>query len=63
MSVIFAIGKKATRPCRCGYLADPEQACPRVPRCAAEYQAKISGPMLDRIDLHVDVPASARRPT
>lgn len=49
--------KKATRLCRCGYLDDPAQACARVPRCAAEYQAKISGPLFDRIDLHVDVPA------
>jgi len=47
----------AMNPCRCGYLDDPAQACARVPRCAAEYQAKISGPLFDRIDLHVDVPA------
>jgi len=47
----------AMNPCRCGYLDDPAQACSRVPRCAAEYQAKISGPLFDRIDLHVDVPA------
>jgi magnesium chelatase family protein len=46
-------------PCRCGYLDDPAQACARVPRCAAEYQAKISGPLFDRIDMHVDVPAVA----
>ncbi len=44
-------------PCRCGYLDDPAQACTRAPRCAAEYQSKISGPLFDRIDLHVDVPA------
>ena len=44
-------------PCRCGYLGDPAQACNRVPRCAIDYQSKISGPMFDRIDLHVDVPA------
>ncbi|MCP5366612.1 MAG: YifB family Mg chelatase-like AAA ATPase [Hyphomicrobiales bacterium] len=47
----------AMNPCRCGYLDDPAQACARVPRCAQEYQAKISGPLFDRIDLHVDVPA------
>ena len=47
----------AMNPCRCGYLDDPAQACARVPRCAAEYQTKISGPLFDRIDLHVDVPA------
>lgn len=45
----------AMNPCRCGYLSDPAQACSRAPRCAADYQAKISGPLLDRIDLHVDV--------
>ena len=47
----------AMNPCRCGYLDDPAQACARVPRCASEYQAKISGPLFDRIDMHVDVPA------
>jgi len=47
----------AMNPCRCGYLDDPAQACSRVPRGAQDYQAKISGPLFDRIDLHVDVPA------
>ncbi|MEO3427807.1 YifB family Mg chelatase-like AAA ATPase [Pelagibius sp. CAU 1746] len=47
----------AMNPCRCGYLDDPSRACARAPRCAADYQAKISGPLFDRIDLHVDVPA------
>ncbi len=47
----------AMNPCRCGHLADPAQACGRAPRCAQEYQARISGPLLDRIDLHIDVPA------
>ena len=47
----------AMNPCRCGHLDDPAQACPRAPRCAVDYQARISGPLLDRIDLHVDVPA------
>ncbi len=46
----------AMNPCRCGYLSDPARACTRVPKCAVEYQSKISGPMFDRIDLHVDVP-------
>lgn len=44
-------------PCRCGYLDDPQLACTKAPRCAADYQNKISGPLFDRIDLHVDVPA------
>ena len=47
----------AMNPCRCGYLDDPGQACNRAPRCARDYQSKISGPLFDRIDLHVDVPA------
>lgn len=47
----------AMNPCRCGYFGDPAAACSRVPRCAADYQAKISGPLYDRMDLHLDVPA------
>jgi magnesium chelatase family protein len=47
----------AMNPCRCGWLDDPGQACGRAPKCAIEYQSKISGPLFDRIDLHVDVPA------
>jgi len=45
----------AMNPCRCGYLAEPGRACGRAPRCAQEYQSRISGPLLDRIDLHIDV--------
>ncbi|NNC47844.1 MAG: ATP-binding protein [Sphingomonas sp.] len=44
-------------PCRCGHLDDPALACSRAPRCAADYQAKISGPLIDRIDCHVEVAA------
>ena len=44
-------------PCRCGWLDDPGRACPRAPKCAADYQSRLSGPILDRIDLSVDVPA------
>ena len=40
----------AMNPCRCGHLGDPALACSRAPRCAADYQGKVSGPMLDRID-------------
>jgi magnesium chelatase family protein len=47
----------AMNPCRCGHLDDPALACTRAPRCAIDYQSKISGPLFDRIDLHVDVPA------
>jgi magnesium chelatase family protein len=47
----------AMNPCRCGYLGDPALACNRAPRCAVDYQGKISGPILDRIDLHVEISA------
>ena len=47
----------AMNPCRCGHLEDTEIACGRAPRCAADYQSRISGPLWDRIDLHVAVPA------
>jgi magnesium chelatase family protein len=43
--------------CRCGYLSDPERACTRAPKCALDYQSKLSGPLIDRIDLHVEVSA------
>ncbi|MBL8703215.1 MAG: YifB family Mg chelatase-like AAA ATPase [Rhodospirillales bacterium] len=49
----------AMNPCRCGHLDDAALGCARAPKCAQEYQAKISGPLFDRIDLHVDVPAVA----
>src|SRR5205085_7526271 len=45
----------AMNPCRCGHLADPSQSCGRAPKCANDYQARLSGPLLDRIDIHVEV--------
>ena len=45
----------AMNPCRCGYLSDPAQSCGRAPKCASDYQARLSGPLLDRIDIHVEV--------
>ncbi|MFN3230769.1 MAG: YifB family Mg chelatase-like AAA ATPase [Alphaproteobacteria bacterium] len=47
----------AMNPCRCGYLGDAELACNRAPKCGIDYQGKISGPLYDRIDLQVEVPA------
>ena len=47
----------AMNPCRCGYLSDPSLACSKAPKCAEDYQSRISGPLLDRIDLHIEVPA------
>ncbi len=46
----------AMNPCRCGHAGDMARACPRVPRCVGDYQSKLSGPLLDRIDIHVEVP-------
>ena len=48
-------------PCRCGHASEPGYTCNRQPvaRCVAQYQARLSGPLLDRIDLHVEVPAVA----
>ena len=49
----------AMNPCRCGRASDPGFSCKRGMniRCAAEYQGRLSGPLLDRIDLHIEVPA------
>lgn len=47
----------ATNPCPCGYLGDPKKECKCTPRMIIKYQAKLSGPLMDRIDLHINVPA------
>ena len=47
----------AMNPCKCGYLGDAGRACGKAPRCANDYQGKISGPLLDRIDITLEVPA------
>lgn len=47
----------AMNPCRCGMAGEPGFTCKRGPRCEADYQARISGPLLDRIDLHIHVAA------
>ena len=46
----------AMNPCRCGHMDDPALGCGRAPRCGQDYQSRISGPLFDRIDLHIDVP-------
>ncbi len=51
----------AMNPCRCGYIDDAERACSRAPKCAISYQSKLSGPLLDRIDLNIFVPAVMAR--
>lgn len=47
----------AMNPCRCGLAGEPGHACRTGPRCAGDYQARISGPLLDRIDIQIEVPA------
>lgn len=47
----------AMNPCRCGMAGEPGYSCARGPRCRTDYQARISGPLLDRIDLKLEVPA------
>ncbi len=47
----------AMNPCKCGLAGTPGHTCKRGDRCADEYQARVSGPFLDRIDLRIDVPA------
>ena len=49
----------AANPCKCGYLADPSRACARVPQCGEDYLGRISGPLMDRFDLRVEVPPVA----
>ena len=46
----------AMNPCRCGLYGEPDHVCRRGPRCAGDYQARVSGPLLDRIDVRVEVP-------
>ncbi len=49
----------AANPCKCGFLSDPARACARVPVCGEEYLGRISGPLMDRFDLRVEVPPVA----
>ncbi|AJE48543.1 YifB family Mg chelatase-like AAA ATPase [Celeribacter indicus] len=46
----------AANPCKCGYLPDPARACARVPLCGEDYLGRISGPLMDRFDLRLEVP-------
>ena len=49
----------AANPCKCGYLTDPARACTRAPVCGEDYMGRISGPLMDRFDLRVEVPQVA----
>ncbi|HJD59896.1 MAG TPA: YifB family Mg chelatase-like AAA ATPase [Rickettsia endosymbiont of Omalisus fontisbellaquei] len=45
----------AMNPCKCGYLGDPYKECMKAPKCSSDYQMKVSGPIMDRFDLHIEV--------
>ncbi len=49
----------AMNPCKCGYLGDVSMECSKAPKCGKDYLAKLSGPLLDRFDMFVEVPAVA----
>ena len=49
----------AANPCKCGYLGDPARACSRAPTCGEDYLGKVSGPLMDRFDLRIEVPPVA----
>lgn len=49
----------AANPCKCGYLTDPARACTRAPICGEDYIGRISGPLMDRFDLRIEVPPVA----
>ncbi len=46
----------AMNPCRCGYLDSADRACNKAPKCGVDYQSKLSGPLLDRFDIRIEVP-------
>ncbi|MBK0401064.1 YifB family Mg chelatase-like AAA ATPase [Limibaculum sp. M0105] len=46
----------AMNPCRCGYLGDAARSCSRAPKCGADYMARLSGPLIDRFDIRIEVP-------
>src|ERR1043165_8117637 len=50
-------GKKATRGCPCGFFTDPQKECVCTPLQIQRYRSRVSGPLLDRIDIQVEVPA------
>ena len=49
----------AANPCRCGYLTEPARACNRAPGCGEDYLGRISGPLMDRFDIRLEVPPVA----
>ena len=64
MGFLFANGNLSTQPCPCGFHNHPDKDCVCAPGVVKRYLSKISGPLLDRIDLHVEVtPVSYERLT
>jgi predicted ATPase with chaperone activity len=51
---VSTIGNNATQPCPCGYYIDPAKECTCVPPQIQKYMARISDPLLDRIDIHFE---------
>ncbi len=49
----------AANPCKCGYLSDPNRACSKAPLCGEDYLGRVSGPLMDRFDLRIEVPPVA----
>lgn len=49
----------AANPCKCGHLTDPNRACSRAPVCGEDYLGRISGPLMDRFELRIEVPPVA----
>jgi magnesium chelatase family protein len=49
-------GRKATNPCLCGFYGDPKRECRCSPTQVQRYRDRISGPLLDRIDIHLEMP-------
>ncbi|MES2214506.1 MAG: YifB family Mg chelatase-like AAA ATPase [Pseudomonadota bacterium] len=47
----------AMNPCKCGYLDDESRACNKAPICGENYQMKVSGPIMDRFDIHIEIPS------
>ena len=56
-SALSSTCNKATRACACGFRGDPTRVCRCTPHALAQYRTRLSGPLLDRIDLHIDVAA------
>src|SRR5512137_526747 len=53
---LMSDGKKATQECPCGYLGDASGRCHCTSEQVMRYRARVSGPLLDRIDMHLEVP-------